>query len=151
MLVNEGTHRQYRPNRKKTAEIDDEGWVREPGAVGWVLERDAVPSGWSLADTDYECVHGRLRGDVCPQPATVPGRDDKPVPNPSRRWHKPYPCDCWGEARVRAVTPDPFAHASHPAKRSPRATPGIEFLSLPTASEEIREQAAAAGMTAPAA
>lgn len=142
-------HKLYQPNRKKTAEIDDEGWVREPGAVGWVQEGDAIGSGWSLADTDYECIHGRLRGDSCPQPATVPDANDRPKPNPDRRWDKPYPCDCWGETRVRSATPDPFSHArSH----APRATPGWGLPWVPSESSNLRPTTAAeAGTTAPAA
>jgi hypothetical protein len=101
-----------------------EGWVREPGAVGWVEESDACGSGWSLADTDYECVHGRLSGDSCPQPATVPGYNDKPIPNPDRRWDKPYPCDCFGEAGAKAPTPDPFAASSRTPHRAPERTLG---------------------------
>jgi hypothetical protein len=51
--------------------------------------------GHSSADTDYECVHGRIAGDRCPQPEFVPG-NGKPVPNLDRRWPHDHPCDCWG-------------------------------------------------------
>jgi hypothetical protein len=86
------------------------GWVKT-GTGGWVEEIDLLER-WSRASADYECVHGRLPGDPCPQPAEVPGGDiqkigPKPVPNLHRRWDQPYPCDCWGEARV-VGTPNPF-------------------------------------------
>lgn len=50
----------------------------------------------SLADADYECAHGRIAGDPCPQPEFVPDRLDRPVPNPDRRWPHDEPCGCWG-------------------------------------------------------
>jgi hypothetical protein len=116
----EGGARQSAASSKKRAEVDEDDWVREPGSVGWVREEEAAGSGWSLADTDYECIHGRLCGDVCPQPATVPGYKNKPIPNPSRFWDKPYPCDCWGEATVKTTpTPDPFAPARTPTQGGP--------------------------------
>jgi hypothetical protein len=105
----------------------------------------------SLADADYECVHGRLRGDPCPQPATVPGPNDKPVPNPSRLWAKPYPCDCWGESRVRSTTPDPFAAALTRPIPTPTPIPGRDKRQLPTPSLlGLPAPAAEAGTTEPA-
>lgn len=111
-------------NRSRRTQVDkSEGWVREPGAVGWVDELDATGSGWSVADADYECIHGRRPGDSCPQPATVPGWDDQIIPNPARLWDKPYPCDCFGEAMP---TPDPFAGVLTAPRRAPGRPPGRE-------------------------
>ena len=54
---------------------------------------------------DMECVHGRLPGDVCPQPAMILKGASGLKPNPCRFWDKPYPCTCWGEPRT-LPTPD---------------------------------------------
>jgi hypothetical protein len=107
----------------------------------------------SAVSASNECVHGRLPGDPCPQPAMVPGGwsarsarfSSRPVPNTDRLWDKPYPCDCWGEARVTPVpydqdagrdgqkgrpdrTPDPFngrmrATLSHESVSTPVGLP----------------------------
>jgi hypothetical protein len=96
-------------NQSDEAEIDDEGWVREPGAVGWVQESDIRPdfsNRWELADTDYECEHGRLAGDVCPSPRVVftSGEFNGVV---VQTWPHPDPCGCWPqEAKPSVPTPD---------------------------------------------
>jgi hypothetical protein len=76
---------------------------------------------------DYECVHGRLPGDRCPQPATVPAGIQGWTVNRNRLWDKPYPCDCWGEVTVKA-TPDLVATLagatlSHDARAKPVQIP----------------------------
>jgi hypothetical protein len=84
--------------RARVVDIID--YLSEDGGCDRLLDANG-----GYGSADYECVHGRLPGDRCPQPAKVPHGIQGWTPNQDRRWDKPYPCDCWGEAAVKA-TPD---------------------------------------------
>lgn len=108
------------------------------GAMGLADPIEALSEGGcepiitvSLADADRECVHGRLRGDRCPQPATVPHEYSGWKPNPNRLWTMPFPCKCWGEPRA-VGTPDLLATLaeatpSHDASPKPVGLPKTQM------------------------
>jgi hypothetical protein len=109
------------------AAIGDAVGLHDPIEAFSVGGGDPLFGSPSRATADYECRHGRLSGDRCPQPTTVPDGPESRRPNPDRRWTEPYPCECWGEVVVKSVTtPDPFALAGNT-----RATLSHEALTDP--------------------
>jgi hypothetical protein len=81
----------------------EDGWV-ETGTGALVCALDVPSIRPSLADADYECIHGRLAGDVCPSPRVrfTSGEFAGVVQN----WPHPHPCECWPQEQPMTGTPD---------------------------------------------